>query len=115
MARSDRIVTIRPGAPGDGWDLFLTDLGRATEFSTATAFGLQVRTAATVVDVAASITAAASAGLDTDSPSDVPTFHVEPVAASLALVPAERRPATLRVIVTRGDIHHYDFPAKIVP
>jgi hypothetical protein len=116
MTRADRIVDVRPDANLPPWSLFVTDdVGQAVAYGAATAFSVKVRTAATVVTVAGSMTAAAAASVDTDQPTDVPTFRFTPTAASLASVPAVAAPATILVYVGTGNVYRHEFPARVVP
>lgn len=118
-SRLDRIIDIHPDAPGLPWSLYVDDeVAQAVAYAAATVFAVKVRTAATLVSVAGSMTAhaAASVTLDTDQASDVPTLRFAPTAASLALVPAVAAPARILVYIGSGQsMIRHDFPAQVIP
>lgn len=116
-SRLDRIIDIHPDAPGAPWSLFVDDeVGQAVAYGAATVFAVKVRTAASLVTVAGSVTAAASPTTDGNLAGDVPTFRFTATAASLALIPAVAAPATILVYVGTGaTLTRHDFPARIVP
>lgn len=120
MSRADRIVEIRPDAPGWPWSLFVADeTGQPVSYAASSSFVVKVRTAATLVPIAGSMTAAASPTVDRGLPDDVPTFRFAPTAGSLDDIPARQAPATILVYVGSGGVltapARHDFPAVVVP
>lgn len=119
MTRADRIIEIRPDAPGFTWSFYVDDeVGMPVSFAGATVFAVKVRTAASLVSVAGSMTAHAAASLtgDRDLPDDVPSLRFAPLAASLDDVPAVAAPATILVYVGTGaSLTRDDYPARVVP